>query len=304
MPEPDLIDAYGYATNYQEGRSREEAVNWVKQILVRTRGRELAGNFNPLLMSQLFREQSENWEEFAAYHINKVATLCAAVVKAAIDEVVSEDISTKLQGERVDPTMRQRRANAKAELHQLIQDKLRQPITYDPSYTAHVQEARAQKTMARIRALMDQAKVDYEEEGYNVRTMISPCVFAKKLKEATDLDMDKISAEDALDSQLAYYKVSRLISRCGYRSLQLTHLQDKLRYFITAVTDQVIERHLLHNLAQDTLSPLMINDMADREVAYLAAEAEEVTHKRAHLEGHKIILEKGQKAFRDAMGSY
>lgn len=61
---------------------------------------------------------------------------------------------------------------------------------------------------------------------------------------------------------------------------------------------------MLHNLAQDTLSPLMINDMADREVEFLAAEAEEVTHKRAHLEGHKAILESGQAAFRDAMGSY
>lgn len=304
LPEPDLIEDYAAVKDLQETRLRYEAVDWVKQILVRTRGRELAGNFNPLLMSQLFREQSENWEAFAAYHIDKIATLCAAVVKAAIDEVVSEDVSTKLQDERVDPTMRQRQANAKAELHQLIQDKLRQPITYDPSYTAHVQEARTQKTMAKIQDLMVQAKVDFEEEDGYGRTMISPRLFANKLKETTDLDMDKISAEDALDSQLAYYKVSRLISQCDYLSLQLTHLQDKVRYFITAVTDQVIERHLLHNLAQDTLSPLMINDMADREVGYFAAEAEDVTHKRAHLEGHKIILEKGQKAFRDAMGSY
>ncbi|KAL9526889.1 Interferon-induced GTP-binding protein [Sphaerulina musiva] len=259
LPEPDLIEDYAAVKDLQETRLRDEAVDWVKQILVRTRGRELAGNFNPLLMSQLFREQSENWEAFAAYHIDKIATLCAAVVKAAIDEVVSEDLSAKLQGERVDPTMRQRQANAKAELHQLIQDKLRQPITYDPSYTAHVQEARAQKTMARIRALMDQAKVEVDVED--------------------DIGGGRTGQPAGL-------------------------LQGQVRYFITAVTDQVIERHLLHNLAQDTLSPLMINDMADREVEYFAAEAEDVTHKRAHLEGHKIILEKGQKAFRDAMGSY
>lgn len=65
-----------------------------------------------------------------------------------------------------------------------------------------------------------------------------------------------------------------------------------------------MERHLLHNLAQDTLSPLVINDMSDREIEYLAAEADEVTHKRAHLEGHKSILESGQAAFRQAIGSY
>lgn len=202
LPEPDLIDAYACSRECQAERSREEAVDWVKQILVRTRGRELAGNFNPLLMSQLFREQSELWEDFAAYHIHKIATLCAAVVKAAIDEVVSEDISAKLQAERVDPTMRQRQANAKAELHQLIQDKLRQPITYDPSYTAHVQEARTQKTMAKIQALMDQSEVEYRVENGDGRTLIVPRRLANKLKEATDLDMDKISAEDALDSLL------------------------------------------------------------------------------------------------------
>lgn len=80
--------------------------------------------------------------------------------------------------------------------------------------------------------------------------------------------------------------------------------QDRVRYFITAVTDQVIERHLLHDLAQQTLSPLIINDMGDKEVEYIAAEADEITHKRAHLESHRAILEMGQEAFREAIGSY
>lgn len=44
--------------------------------------------------------------------------------------------------------------------------------------------------------------------------------------------------------------------------------------------------------------------MADGEIGYVAAEADEVTHKRDFLEGHKAILETGQKAFREAVGSY
>lgn len=81
-------------------------------------------------------------------------------------------------------------------------------------------------------------------------------------------------------------------------------VQDRVKYFIAAVTDQVIERHLLHRLAEDTLSPMVINDMSDGEIQYIAAEADELTHKRAFLEGHKAILEKGQEAFRAALGSY
>lgn len=84
----------------------------------------------------------------------------------------------------------------------------------------------------------------------------------------------------------------------------LTASQDKIKYFIAAVTEQAIERHLLHNLAEDTLSPMIINDMSDTEVGYVAAEAEEVTHKRDFLESHKAMLENGQEAFRKALGSY
>jgi hypothetical protein len=31
-----------------------EALEWVGQVLIRTRGKELAGNFNPLLIGELF----------------------------------------------------------------------------------------------------------------------------------------------------------------------------------------------------------------------------------------------------------
>lgn len=85
---------------------------------------------------------------------------------------------------------------------------------------------------------------------------------------------------------------------------RLTCPQDRVKYFIAAVTDQVIERHLLHKLAQDTLSPMVVNDMSDNEIRYIAAEAEELTQKRDFLEGHKTILESGQDAFRAALGSY
>ncbi|KAK3673762.1 hypothetical protein LTR78_006315 [Recurvomyces mirabilis] len=52
--EPDLMDEYAEAKSLQRSMSRKDTVEWVKELLVRTRGRELPGNFNPLLMSQLF----------------------------------------------------------------------------------------------------------------------------------------------------------------------------------------------------------------------------------------------------------
>jgi hypothetical protein len=67
--------------------------------------------------------------------------------------------------------------------------------------------------------------------------------------------------------------------------------------------EQVIERHLTKRLAHDTLSPMIINDMTDAEVAEIAAEPTDITSRRTMLEGHKEILESGRAAFKQALRS-
>lgn len=75
-----------------------------------------------------------------------------------------------------------------------------------------------------------------------------------------------------------------------------------MNYFIAAVTKQVVERYLMRDLAADTISPVSIGDMSDDEIAFIAAEPEETTREREHLEGRKATLEKGQQMFRSALG--
>lgn len=311
LPEPPLHDEYAKASSKQQEMSREDAVDWVKNLLVKTRGRELPGNFNPLLMSQLFWEQSENWEELALAHIDRIDALCSTFVRAAIQAVVTPDIADRMQALKLDEALQTRRQAAVQELDYLIKDKQRAPITYDPSYTATVQGSRGKKTKSKFQALVDQAKVNVWPDGADrSKTYVNPDVLQNGFQELLEPDMDKTSAEDALDSQLAYYKVHPLHSISSLPFPQPTPIvipsfqKDKVKYFIAAVTEQVIERHLLHDLAEQTLSPMLINDMADGEVAHVAAEAEEVTHKREFLEDHRAILEEGRAEFRRALGRY
>jgi len=70
------------------------------------------------------------------------------------------------------------------------------------------------------------------------------------------------------------------------------------------VTEQVIERHLLHDLASQTLSPMIINDMDEDEVALIAAEDAGITNQREHLEHEKAFLENGREAFTKALGAF
>jgi hypothetical protein len=206
LPEPDLEEDYGKAKSLQKVLTRAEAVDRVKDILVRTRGRELAGNFNPLLMSQLFWEQSENWERLALEHIDRVNAVCTDLVRTAIDGAVWADVAAKLKAARLEDGLKNRLELARGELALLIEDKKRPPITYDPSYIANVKKAREKKTDTKWKALIAQSTVEIEQDGKKQK-LANPDVLRKKMQELQDNDMDKQSAEDALDSQLAYYKV-------------------------------------------------------------------------------------------------
>jgi hypothetical protein len=75
-----------------------------------------------------------------------------------------------------------------------------------------------------------------------------------------------------------------------------------MKYFVSAVTDQVIERCMIDPLASRILSPTTVAEMTDEEVAFIAAEPLETVAQRAFLEERKAMLEKGFEIFREAMG--
>ena len=52
------------------------------------------------------------------------------------------------------------------------------------------------------------------------------------------------------------------------------------------------------------MSPMMVAEMTDEEVAFIAAEPEETTRLRANLEAKKTVLEKGQATFRSTLGLF
>ncbi|OQO05252.1 hypothetical protein B0A48_09019 [Cryoendolithus antarcticus] len=246
-----------------DGTNAADEVPRVHNLLLRSRGMELPGNSNPLFMSQLFWQQSKNWKTLAAAHIERVNHRCNNLVKAAIEHTTLEGQADKLFETKLEPKLTERYEGAVQELDKLIADKQRTLCTYNPAYTTTLWTSRKKRVTSRTQAVPVNTTVVQKAEGQQ--------------------DMEKTNAEDALDSLIAYYK-------------------GKVEYFIEAVTDQVVERHLLTNLAGETFSPLQIDAMSEHEVYQIAGEDEDITSQREHFEGQKQILEKGQAAFRKALG--
>lgn len=122
---------------------KRKALDWVKETLIQTRGRELAGNFNPLLVGELFWEQSQNWECFAQKHIEEISQLCNNFVRDLLQELCPPDIYARLSlcSSDIMNVLEQRLQYSQAELRKIIAGKKLYPMTYNHYYTTTIQNS-------------------------------------------------------------------------------------------------------------------------------------------------------------------
>ncbi|KAJ4991097.1 dynamin family protein [Stagonosporopsis vannaccii] len=265
--------------------TRKEAVSWVKSSLERTRGHELPGTFQPMLISELFWEQSEPWQEIALDHINEVARACKEFVNTVLQYTAPLEFQPKIAAVNVDAALTKCLTNAKEESAKVLKDKARHPSTYNHYFTTTIQMMRKRKYEKLTEKASKESEISVPEAHNHpsFKTYNDPDKLAQAMNNAIEQDMDTFSSQEALDIQRAYYK-------------------DELKYFINAVAKTVVERHLVEPLPTLVLSPVHVADMSDEEVRYIAAEPPEVTQQREHLENRRVMLEKGLETFREAMG--
>jgi hypothetical protein len=77
-------------------------------------------------------------------------------------------------------------------------------------------------------------------------------------------------------------------------------LQTQQSAFVTSVTTQVIERHLVRGLDK-IFSPLDVNQLSDDDVVKVVSEPAAIHRKRQNLDDKKGKLLRGREIFRDAM---
>ncbi|KAF2017208.1 dynamin family protein-like protein [Aaosphaeria arxii CBS 175.79] len=252
--------------------SHEHAIAWVRSVMVRSRGHELPGTFNPD-------------KEIANFHIEDIVRVCRTFMRQVL-QYAAPEFKERLAVVAVDDILEKALLRARKELVRLINDKARHPMTYNPHFVTTIQQNRHDN----YKNLVSRAQVDttktYTLGQYNEqRQLVDPIEFSKQMDTFIEQDMDKFAAEEALNNQEAYYK-------------------DELKYFVHAVTKQVIERHLINPLPESILSPLVVAKMTDNEVSYIAAESKESIAQRTHLEEKKRMLENGLGHFYEVMGGF
>lgn len=196
------------AVDAPKSLTRSKALEWVGQVLMRTRGRELPGSFNPLLVGELFWEQSSKWETLAKDHVEDVMRVCSRFLDTLLQEKCPEDVYTRLWSSKIEDALKARSDNSTIEIQKIMKDVKSYPITYNHYYTDTIIQRRREREKKSFTSCFQ--NVSQQIEDYKADSTSESFDAARAMKEFSDdidPDMENHSREAALDSLYSIYKV-------------------------------------------------------------------------------------------------
>lgn len=205
-PQPIDDCESGTPTNSPQRLSHEEAIEWVSRVLVRSCGKEPIGNYNPLIIGELFWELSSKWELFATSHVDQGTVF----TKTMLEETCPRDVQTRLTELKIKESLQRRRERAMVELDMILKDKRGFPAVSNHYYTDNVQKARMQRMQGPVKESIKAATHHKHLPGCNSNHTSASVDFAVAIDHfhsQVDRDMERYSCEEALDCLLSMYKV-------------------------------------------------------------------------------------------------
>jgi hypothetical protein len=190
-----------------EQLTKEEGLDWIQQAINRTRGKELIGDINPLLVSELFWEQSSKWEQMADDHANEVFDQCAQFLQNLLRDKVPKDVETRLWSALIEDTLNDRSKAARQELSRLIEDLHNHPINYNHYYTDNINRRRQERDQKAIDQCLQDSQADPYDNDRETKGEIDLSKLRENFTTSLTKDPERFGCEDALDRLLAIYKV-------------------------------------------------------------------------------------------------
>ena len=190
--------------------TRAQVLDRIEVLMKRTRGCELPGTFNPMIISDLFFEQSRPWQVLATSHIDQVARAVTKFLQHLISHIADASTGGVLFQTLVEPALESIVKDAKRKTADLLAPhKYGHPITYNHYFTETVQQVKRERSRVELTRLIKDvfgveslgpsAHEEYIFQDYR------PLLNA--LMERSNPDMNQYACSEALDCMQAYYKV-------------------------------------------------------------------------------------------------
>ncbi|XXH01461.1 hypothetical protein Hte_007821 [Hypoxylon texense] len=247
---------------------RAEYLKEVKDLMRRTRGCELPGTYNPLIISELFHEQCTPWRSWLEAFSDKIFHAVEFTVNAALSHILDEDTKVKLWGELISDALDQLNRQLRNKVNEILRPhEDGHPITYNHYLTENVQKIRSNRFRENLMRGLKEAGVG---NGFP-STSIQQCLDA--VVRHTEADMEALSCSDAVDWMEAYYKVA-------------------LKEVVDDFSKLAIEACLISKLP-GLFTPEIVYELSEDTVYRITAESPEKAEERKFLTEKMEILSSG-----------
>ncbi|KAK5173877.1 uncharacterized protein LTR77_002558 [Saxophila tyrrhenica] len=187
---------------------------WIKSTYVKSKGRELPGNYDQVLLTELYHQQSKKWSDIAEAHLgdtmsNIIAFIDKTISYLKMEQHVEAGIREGLMGE-----LEKCEKLAEDELRKLCADEAQQPVECDHYHSDKVQksanstiidmdEQACTEALNRLEAYYKMALDTFVDntcrqviERHLLRTL--PCIFSpQRVAGYTDQELERLAGEKA-----------------------------------------------------------------------------------------------------------
>lgn len=205
--------------------TRDKFIDHIQPLMKRTKGRELPGTFNPMIVSDLFLEQSAPWEAIARGHVDKVWKAAREFLSHAAAYIADVATSKALFQTIFEPALDRLLKNLKEKTTELLTPHQKcHPITYDHYFTENLQKLRNERNQNEYSEIVQNffgvtalEMSHYGNRNYDLSQLVTALV------QRTEPDMNRFACSEALDCMMAYYKVEPPSLACSCSMISLAN---------------------------------------------------------------------------------
>ena len=189
--------------------TRDEFLDHIQCLMRRTRGRELPGTFNPMIVADLFLEQSVQWEAITRSHIDRVWKASREFLSLAAVYIADAATSKVLFQKIFEPALTQLLGSLNVKTAELLTPHQKShPTTYNHYFTESLQKVRNERSKNEYSKIVkDFFGVSTLEPSLYINQHKDLRQLVTALVQSTEPDMNRFACSEALDCMEAYYKV-------------------------------------------------------------------------------------------------
>ncbi|KAH8655656.1 dynamin family protein [Xylariales sp. PMI_506] len=192
--------------------SRASVLDEIAEILKRTRGRELPGTHDPLIIGDLFFDQASPWLSLTEHHLLAVWSATRSFLDISISYLTDEITAGLLLDEVIGPEMDEVWTGLQAKHQELLRpyQKGAHPITYNHYFTETLQTMRNRRIEEEVGRKLSTflhlngitTLEDLPPRKIKTATLITA------LSQSNEADMNRYASSELLDCMLAFYQVA------------------------------------------------------------------------------------------------